>query len=475
MNILLAHGYFLVNDANEQKIMKPYPPLGLLYISSALKRAGHTVTVFDSTFKSPQDFREMLSEVLPEAVGMYSNVITRDQILAMIKEVTGVRIPVIVGGPDATGDGEAYLQAGALAVVRGEGEQTAVELFEKLEKEGPGADYAGIAGLALMNGSVVRTAERERVSKLDELPHPDRKAIDLTRYVEVWRERHGYSSVSLITQRGCPYTCTWCSREIFGNSVRQRSVENVIEELEGIKADYAPDQLWFADDVLTLNKNWTLALTEKMAERGLTTRFECLSRVDRVDEQILRNLKKAGCFRIWYGAESGSEKVVKAMAKGFTVEQVKRSVKLTMDTGIEAGLFILLGYPGETLGDVLKTMGMIRELKPHYCGGSVAYPIKGTPFYEEVRHLLADDYAWSSRNENRPAFSGRYPRLFYWFAVRLLHNWSSYHSVRNRGLSPVKKAIHVLKFLVAGAGTIGVGLAYAPFRKAPAATDGSPR
>jgi len=465
MNVLLAHGYFLANDLNEQKIMKPYPPLGLLYISSAQKAAGHTVHVFDGTFRRPEDFREELSEVLPEALGLYANVITREAVLKMIEESRDTRIPVIVGGPDATGDAEAYLKAGALAVVRGEGEHTAVELFERLEKEGAEGDLSSVPGLSLMNGSVVDTGPRERIGKLDELPHPDREAIDLSRYVEAWRERHGYSSVSLITTRGCPYTCTWCSREIFGTSVRQRSTANVIEELELIKAEYAPDQLWFADDVLTLNKSWTLELTREMQERGLTTRFECLSRADRVDAEILQNLKDAGCFRVWYGAESGSEKMVKAMGKGFTVEKVKESVALTMNTGIEAGLFILIGYPGETLGDLLKTMGMIRELKPHYCGGSVAFPIKGTQFYDEVRHLLSEDYAWSRRNENRLSFQGRYPRMFYWFAVRLLHNWSSFFSVRSKGLPLTRRLMFALKFVVAGAGTIGVGSVWGVVQK----------
>ena len=473
MNVLLAHGYFLANDLNEQKIMKPYPPLGLLYISAALKKAGHTVRVFDGTFRKPQDFREELSEVQPEALGLYANVITREAVLKMIEEARGTRIPVIVGGPDATGDAEAYLKAGALAVVRGEGEQTAIELFEQLAKEGGEADLSSISGLYLMNGSVVDTGARERIGTLDELPHPDREAIDLNHYVEAWRERHGYSSISLITTRGCPYTCTWCSREIFGSSVRQRSTANVIEELELIKAEYAPDQLWFADDVLTLNKNWTLELTREMKERGLTTRFECLSRADRVDEEILQSLKDAGCFRVWYGAESGSEKIVKAMGKGFTVEKVKESVALTMNTGIEAGLFILIGYPGETLGDLLKTMGMIRELKPHYCGGSVAFPIKGTQFYDDVRHLLSEDYAWSRRNENRLSFRGRYPRMFYWFAVRLLHNWSSFWSVRSKGLPLTRRLLFALKFVVAGAGTIGIGSVWGVVQKLRPARDSS--
>ncbi len=471
MKILLAHCYFLSNDQNEQRIMKPYPPLGLLYISAALKEAGHDVKVFDSTFSKPQDLADRLSTERPELLGLYANVITRDEVLSVIAKAHAQGIPVIVGGPDATGDGEAYLKAGALAVVRGEGERTVVELVARLTKDGFDADLSSLAGLFLMKDSMITTPPPERISDLDALPHPDREAIDLDRYGEVWRERHGHSSINLITTRGCPYSCTWCSREVFGKAVRQRSTDNVIEELEYIRTRYSPDQIWFSDDVLTLNKPWTIELTNKMVEHGLTTRFECLSRVDRVDTEILQGLKAAGCFRIWYGAESGSDKIVKAMGKGFGVDLVKESVKKTMDTGIEVGLFILLGYPGETLGDLLKTMGMIRELKPDYCGGTVAFPIKGTTFYDEVQHLLSDDYAWSRRNENRLSFRGRYPRLFYWFAVRLLHNWSSFFSARAHTFSVGTKALYALKFIVAGAGTIGVGAIWGLFQKPQATKD----
>jgi radical SAM superfamily enzyme YgiQ (UPF0313 family) len=341
-------------------------------------------------------------------------------------------------------------------VVKGEGERTLLDLVSNFEGE-----LSTIPGLILPgNGELKHTEARERISDLSELPFPDRDGLDMERYIDAWKGRHGYSSISLITSRGCPYNCTWCSKEIFGCTFRQNSAERVIEEVRLIREKYEPDQLWFADDVLTLNKKWIVKLTDAMAEQGLATRFECLARVDRVDEEVLDGLKKAGCFRVWYGAESGSEKMVKAMHKDFTVEKVRSSVSLTMKKGIEAGLFLLIGYPGEKLADLLKTLKMICELKADYCGSSVAFPIKGTPFYEEVRHQLSPDYAWSRRNENRLSFRGRYPPVFYWFAVRLVHNWSSFFSVRNRNASLSRKLVHALKSLVALTGVASVGFYY---------------
>jgi len=447
MKILLANSYFLERDSNELKIMKPYPPLGLLYVTAVLKEAGHTVEVFDGTFNVYNDFKVHLDRFKPDLAGIYANVITREIALEMVKETRGKKAPVVLGGPDPSGDGAAYLESGALAIVRGEGERTMLDLVTRLETDGMTAGLEDIPGLILRGNETLHTTdERERIENLDTLPLPDRSALDMERYLDAWKKRHGYGSMSLITSRGCPYRCTWCSKEVFGETFRQRSPDAVVSELKWLRAQFQPNQYWFADDILTLNRKWILTLTHRMKEEGMAVPFECLSRVDRIDLEVVEGLKEAGCFRIWYGAESGSEKVVKNMRKDVTVVKVRESVKVTKRAGIEVGLFILLGYPGERLLDLLKTLKMIRELSVHYCGSSVAFPIKGTPFYEEVRHLLAPDYAWSRRNENRLSFLGRYPSLFYWFAVRLVHNWSTFFSCRKEEKTLPGQMMRVLKF-----------------------------
>jgi radical SAM superfamily enzyme YgiQ (UPF0313 family) len=461
MKILLANSYFLERDSNELKIMKPYPPLGMLYVTAVLKGAGHSVDVFDGTFNTYKDFGEHLYRFKPDLVGIYANVITRDIALQMVKEAREKKVPVVLGGPDPSGDAGAYLAAGALAVIRGEGEHTMLDLTTRLEAENLETELKDLPGLILPgNGAPRATEARKRIEDLDTLPLPDRCALDMERYIDAWKKRHGYASLSLITSRGCPYHCTWCSKEVFGEVFRQRSPGSVIAEIRWLREQYNPEQFWFADDILTLNRKWILDLTDKMDEEGLVTPFECLSRVDRIDGEVVDGLRKAGCFRIWYGAESGSEKVVKNMRKDFTVAKVRESVAITKKAGIEVGLFILLGYPGERLLDLLKTCRMIKKLSAHYCGSSVAFPIKGTPFYTEVKHMLAPDYAWSRRNENRLSFQGRYPSLFYWFAVRLVHNWSTFWSCRKQDKTLFRQLLRAIKFSVAGLSVVAIGLGY---------------
>jgi len=165
------------------------------------------------------------------------------------------------------------------------------------------------------DGRAVRTPGRPSISNLDSLPWPDRDVLDMDEYFTAWKSHHGESSVSLITARGCPFHCAWCSSEVFGHTHRQRSPKDVVDEMLMLKSRYNPDIMWISDDVLTINKKWTLEFVKEVKSRGAQHPYECLSRVDLVDREILQGLRETGCFRIWYGAESGSQKVLDSMRK----------------------------------------------------------------------------------------------------------------------------------------------------------------
>lgn len=461
MKVLLVNSYFLEKDSNEAKIMKPYPPLGMLYISAVLKQLGNHVEVFDGTFETFSTYEKELLRIKPDLVGIYSNVITRDSALEMVKLSYKHGYPVVLGGPDPSSDFDAYINAGAFCIVKGEGEETAAELVTFLEENNFSKELAHISGLIIpQNGSFLKTTPRKRIKNLDSIPLPDRKAIHLERYIEAWRNHHGYASLNIITSRGCPYHCTWCSKAIFGENFHQRSPEAVIEEVKMIKDEYAPDQLWFADDILTINQKWVLKFTALMTEQHLQIPFECLARVDLVDNKILGQLHLAGCYRIWYGGESGSQKIVQLMQKGFNHNQIKRAVFATQEHGIQAGIFILIGYPGETMADFFKTISMVKYLNPDACGTSVAYPIKGTVFYEQVKNRLSAEYSWSRRNENRIAFRGRYPEMFYYFAIRFVNNWAAFWRGQKDHDSILYQLLRIAKIGVTASAVLLIGSIY---------------
>jgi radical SAM superfamily enzyme YgiQ (UPF0313 family) len=460
-DILLTHAYFLKHDFIEKRVMKPYPPLGILYLSAYLKRAGFSVEVFDATFRDPKDFEEALRRVRPRIVGIYANIITRDNVfrMAAMAKAAGVEF-VVCGGPDAPEWSDLYFRNSIDVVGTNEGERTLEALIPWLNERGMQGleEFPGI--IISRNGRSFRTPPRAVITDLDALPWPDRDVLMMEDYFKAWKSKHGETSVSLITARGCPFHCAWCSSEVFGHSHRQRSPANVVDEMLMLKQKYSPDIMWISDDVLTINRRWSMQFFDEIKRRAAAHPYECLSRVDLVDREILRGMKESGCFRIWYGAESGSQKVLDGMTKGTTVEQVRTAARMTQEAGMQAGFFILLGYPDESTADLRKTIDLLKETKPDVFGTSVAFPMKGTEFYRRVEDRIIPNENWSSRNQNKLLFKSKFPRLYYWFAVRWLVKEVHVAKMWRSKKRPYGKIIReAIKMGVARAGVAAMDLA----------------
>jgi radical SAM superfamily enzyme YgiQ (UPF0313 family) len=432
MDLLLTHGYFLTEDETEKRILKPYPPLGILYLSSYLKARGIGVSVFDTTFKSFPGFSAYIAGERPPVVGISSNLLTKLNVLKQIRCCKEAGCRVIVGGPDVPEYAEQYVASGADAAVIGEGEETTLELLEALSKGGPTGSIRGIV-FRSDDGQIVRTPPRPLIPDIDSIPFPDREAIDMEEYIGVWKRRHGMGSVSLICARGCPYTCTWCSRSVYGETHRRRSVANVVGEIELIRERYNPDMLWFADDVFTMHHKWFHQFHAEMKRRNIRIPFECISRADRLSEEILQKIAELGCFRIWYGSESGSQRILDAMERRVSVGEIRTITRLARKFGIKAGLFVMLGYPGEEIRDIEATAEHLKETDPDTFLTTVAYPIKGTTFYRQVRDRISVPPDWSSGTDRQLRIAGRFSDRFYWFANRYLVNEVGQHRIRNHG------------------------------------------
>ena len=428
MDLLLSHGYLLHRDPLELKIMKPYPPLGLLYLSAYLKQADFSVSVFDSTFAEPAAFVARLAEGRPSLVGLYSTLMTKFRVLEMIREAKAIGARVVVGGPDPPAYAEEYLGSGADVVVIGEGEETLRELLIELARRSPESLHA-VRGIAFRDesGKVIRTPPRPFVTPLDRLPFPDRDAIDMDAYLRVWRDHHGTGSVSLICARGCPYHCDWCSHAVYGESHRRHSPERMASEVELIRDCYRPDQLWYADDVFTIHPSWTIAYAKELERRGLRLPFECISRADRMSEEIVQTLAKMGCFRVWIGSESGSQKLLDGMRRGVSVEQVQAATRLCQRHGIQVGMFIMLGYEGEEREDLTATVEHLKRARPDVFLTTVAYPIKGTGYYDKVQDRVRAHAPWAQRSDRDLAVAGRHSRRYYEAAMRWMTSEVGFH------------------------------------------------
>jgi anaerobic magnesium-protoporphyrin IX monomethyl ester cyclase len=266
-------------------------------------------------------------------------------------------------------------------------------------------------------GTCVRTPERLKIPDLDALPLPDRGAIDMHKYVEVWRRHHGMGSVNLITARGCPYKCAWCSHAVYGYSHRRRSPENVVAEVAAIVERYAPEQLWYADDVFTISHPWLATYSAAMRERGLHLPFETITRADRLQTEAAASaLAGLGCYRIWIGAESGSQRILDAMRRDVTLAEVHRAVQLAHAHGMQVGMFLMWGYEGEELEDIAATVDLVRLSNPDTFLTTVSYPIKGTPYFDAVRERVHMAQDWSQGSDRDYQITGRRGRDYYRWA-----------------------------------------------------------
>jgi anaerobic magnesium-protoporphyrin IX monomethyl ester cyclase len=423
-DLLLTHGYFLYEDPKERQIRKPYVPLGLLYICSHLRKQGFDVEVFDTTFSSREELFSHLRRTKPSVLGVYANLMTRSNVVEILQVAREAGWTTVVGGPEPGAYVIEYLQSGADVVVLGEGEITMQELLSSFREKRSDV-LEKVNGIAYLDGSgkVHQTEPRAQIRDLDAQPWPAREAVDISQYVRTWRDAHGQGSVSIITARGCPYRCRWCSHQVFAHTHRRRKPQLVVDEVQWLLSRYTPDMMWIADDVFTIHHGWLYEYAAEMARRQLRIPFECISRADRLNPKVVDTLAELGCFRVWIGSESGSQRILDAMERGVRVEQVQAAVEMCRSRGIQSGMFLMWGYEGEELQDIEATIDHVRRSDPDIFFTTVAYPIKGTPYFKEIAaKVTRPPKRWSQSSDREFDVQGRPSREFYGYADQLLRD-----------------------------------------------------
>src|SRR5580698_4871339 len=421
-DLLLTHGYFLFEDPKERQIMKPYAPLGILYLCSHLRGKGFDVDVFDTTFSARDVLFNFLRTEKPSVLGIYANLMTRSNVIAILAVAREAGWKTVVGGPEPGAYTLEYLQAGADFVIAGEGEITLQEMLQALRAGEH--DLSKIAGLSFLaaDGTLCQGMPRGQIGDLDRQPWPARQAVDIARYVETWRTHHGTGSVNFITARGCPFRCNWCSHQVYGQTHRRRDPLKVVDEVEWLVTEYRPDIVWVSDDVFTINHEWIRRYAAEMRRRGLHIPFECISRADRLNEEMLDLLAELGCFRIWIGSESGSQRLLDSMDRGVKVEQVQRAIEMSRARKIQSGMFLMWGYEGEEMEDIEATIQHVSKSKPDIFFTTVSYPIKGTPYYQQIQSKLVQLAPWGKSSDREIKIKGRHSRAYYAHADKLLRD-----------------------------------------------------
>jgi len=389
-----------------------------MYVAAALRRAEFTVKILDCTFMtSIAEAIEGVRNTEARYVGIHSMITLTRNAVALAEAAKSNGKIVIYGGPDPSTAPEKYLRKGfGDYVVIGEGEKAATELLRSLDRGDIPLDVKGII-LLDGEGSVIKTPARELERDLDSIPLPARDLIDNGRYKEVWRADHGYALTSIMTTRGCPYGCFFCSEKlVFGRRYTVRSAQNVVAELEEVVQSFGYDRVWFADDIFPLRKDRTLEICREIVSKGLRFSWSCLARTDLVDEEALAAMKRAGCEMVFYGVESGSQRMLDAMNRMMTIEQVIAGTTAAKKVGLKIHTFMMVGFPGENYESLKQTIDFLKELDPDEFSFTVAYPLPGTELFHMVEPI-DEQLEWRDPGENRLLFKSNVPEWGLRFAV----------------------------------------------------------
>lgn len=430
MKVLLTHSYFLHFDPKQLEMSKPYPPLGTIQAAACVREKGDEVELFDPFFsENPEEISPYLTSVKPDVLVIYDdgfNYLTkmcltrmREAAFKMIELANERDIPVWVASSDSTDHYADYLAKGAEVVLLGEGEVT---LLTAIEAKKVGQDLNKLDGLAWMDSDkAVKNKKRPVLKVLDELPIPAWDLINVKDYQKAW-EKHGYFSINLATTRGCPYKCNWCAKPIYGNRYNSRSPEHVVRELKYMLSLFEFDHIWFADDIFGLKPNWVQEFNAVLKKEGIQIPYKIQSRADLLlkDDTVIC-LKESGCDEVWIGAESGSQKILDAMDKGTTVQQIYDSTRLMKEHGLKPCFFLQFGYLGENWEDIQATLKMVFDLMPKDIGVSVSYPLPGTKFYERVKSELGEKANWSDSDELLLMYKSTFTAQFYKRLHRYIH------------------------------------------------------
>ena len=442
-DVLLTHSYHLPNDAKQMRKMQPYPPLGTLYAATALRAAGISVAIFDSTFDAPiAGFTEMLQKHQPKIVVIYEddfNFVTK-MCLAHMRELANQlsmmahskEITVIAHGSDATDHPEEYLANGVDYILNGEAEQTLTELCALLLRSQEPTAIAGLVHYAAPGKTLRHAARFPKNASWVNLPRIARELIDVKPYQKAWTEKHGYFSTNVVSSRGCPYRCNWCAKPISGDKFQIRAPEDVAAEIRELKDVYGVEHVWFGDDVFALNRHWVEAFANAVESHGKVIPFKIQSRADLMSETTVSALKRAGCTEIWMGVESGSQKILDAMDKGLRLSAIYAARERLSRASIRACYFLQFGYPGEGWPEICDTVRLVRETRPDDIGVSLSYPLPGTVFFNRVQAQLGDKRNWTDSDDLCTIFTATYTDQFYHALRDALHvEVSEWHAPTN--------------------------------------------
>jgi len=416
IDVLLIHTHVTLNERYGSKKMKEaiggnLPPLGVAHIASYLKQNGFQVKIIDTSVAG-FDINNIVKEIAclkPRFIGLSSITAAFHRALKLAETIKNVfpDILLAIGGHHAT-----IMKNNLLAdypcfdiLAYGEGEYTALELISKFKDHSydtqsfiKDTDCLGVLkGIVYRRkGEIIVNSPREPIVDLDNLPDPSWELLDMQKYIPLPNCYLRKPVVNMVTARGCPFSCSFCSNNsVFGRHIRRMSPERVISAFEHAQRIFKAKEIYFFDDTMTVDKAWIEKLCNIILDKKIDVTWTCVTRVDAVSRELLKLMKKAGCWNIFYGFESAEQDLLDNINKGITIEQSRQAVKWTKEAGIEIRASFMLALPGETPELARKTIDFAIELDPDYAQFCITTPYPGTKLFAEADRFgfLSKDFS----------------------------------------------------------------------------------
>jgi len=431
--VLFTHSYFYKFDKKQWKNKQFYPPLGTITAAAFIQEKGYQVDLFDTNIANdPSDLISIIEDYKPDYLVIYDDgfnyltkmclTLMREAAFELIRIGKDSNCKVLVSSSDSTDHYESYLEKGADVILLGEGELSLLDALNQFNTPFP--DLAEIKGIVFKDSEslIVNTGRRKVVEDLELFPIAAWNLINMDQYKAVWIKNHGYFSLNIATTRGCPYSCNWCAKPIYGKKYNVRNVKSVIDEIEFLINQFSVEHFWICDDIFGLKPGWIQEFRDIVLEKKLKFSYTMQSRVDvMLKDDSIKALAESGLDTVWVGAESGSQKILDAMEKDIKIAQIYEARRKLKTYGIKVAFFLQFGYPGENLTDIRQTEKMLFDLMPDDMGISVSYPLPGTKFYEKVKKDLIEKANWTDSDDLALMFKNTFPPEFYKRHHRYIH------------------------------------------------------
>ncbi|SHJ19681.1 B12-binding domain-containing radical SAM protein [Parasporobacterium paucivorans] len=427
--VLLVYPYFYTGAVKDQL----FAPIGIGILSAVLKQKGLEVMKLDCTFLTMEEAIKKSREYAPDITGIYIMTTLVKNALELVEKLREVNPSSVytTGGPLPTLYPVKFAEKFDY-VFRGEAANSfpdfcqdylnASDRIEFVDNMDP-SKYPGI--FSTKTRPIDSPATHLTKVEIDECPPPDREGFNHEKYQGLCFECSGRKKASIMMTYGCPFSCDFCSKPIFGSEVRFRSLDKIFEEIGDI-VSHGYDSLWIADDLFTYDAHFLKNFCTRLIEEDLQLSWSCLSRVDSVTHEMVMMMKKAGCTKVYFGIESGNDYVLKLMNKKIDRTKVREGVEVFRRNGIECAGFFIVGYPGETIDTIEETFEFALSLGLDEISFNVPYPLPGSKLFERVSGICDDD--WTFENETRFLYKSEFDET--WLKKRILETQETFEGLR---------------------------------------------